>query len=448
MKKALLWLLIGLLIGAAAVYLLIKGFAFPTAVSGEKTSFAAVTEKLDAGGDFYLYLRTDTIVQSMEKLFGFAEEIMSNKAVTDKLPTGIPEFSKWKDTLWKIWEISGLKAIDGIGASSVTIEPRLYHSKFVIHHPAENGDGLIWSLSRKEPRPLDEIRRYFPADTALAVLTEFQMHDFWKRVKSESEKAGWKEVLTGMDKMEQELSAQGIDLNKILGGFEGRLGYLLNLDSKKVIPLPIPGQSITIPEPSLAIYFKVKDSVLFDLLEKKTPGVQKSDKGGIRMLKMSVLPMPFPLEPVLAQKDGLLVIASRPQLVEQMFDPKSAKLTGNEEYRKYARALPTRGTEFGWVSPAFCKAIGSVLQGVDIGTADAEARNLMLMLNTLFSKPMGSCQVGEHIADGAVWTSNSSFSLEDIIDFIKMGIQSGLKEKKVEPVIEKGIEQSEGTQDI
>jgi len=63
-------------------------------------------------------------------------------------------------------------------------------------------------------------------------------------------------------------SAAGISLDDALGSLGGGYGVIFTLDDSKEVTLPIGTNSLDIPSPALAIFFKVKNDAIYNALTK------------------------------------------------------------------------------------------------------------------------------------------------------------------------------------
>src|SRR5690348_5701065 len=154
--------------------------------SAEPTSFKEVTSKLDAGGNFYMYVSTERWLKSL-----------SDKVEAwHGLATSVPELQDKKEQVdnafnvgTKLIKDSGLEEISGIGMSSIAREPRVYCNKMIVHHYGGQGNGFIWRMFGKEPHELDGLD-LLPTNTAMAMFYDLDTAEIWSVIQKECEQSG------------------------------------------------------------------------------------------------------------------------------------------------------------------------------------------------------------------------------------------------------------------
>ena len=132
MKKILISLVIGLLIGAVVVFFIFHETTPQKIESVDKNSFYEVTSKLNLGGNLYYYLSTEQIIQKIEEFGAKMRKILESQTI--KIQTdGIKPLQVY-DIVFRLLKNSGLMEISGAGMSSIAIGENLNHSIFVLHH--------------------------------------------------------------------------------------------------------------------------------------------------------------------------------------------------------------------------------------------------------------------------------------------------------------------------
>jgi len=411
MKKIAFPLFCGLILGAVIMYIVLAPKPADSVKSSGKNSYAQVTAKLDAGGDLYFYLNAEKVMKTAKTFFemiGKAAETSASQSPADQAKA-----THVMAVISQFFENSGFSEISGLGASSVEMAPDLNHSKYVLYHRPDAGQGLIWHLAQSKPRELSELKM-LPADTVLAKFGEFQVDYLWSWLKKQLEAAKLSEALTAVQKAEGELLKTGIPLEKVLNSFSGRMGYVLTLNEKKMWTPPMGSSGLEIPEPALALVFSVKDSTIFDLLSQKLPFAQTSEKDGWKKLQIPLPPMPFTVEPIIAWKSDLLIIASNNVLFQSLLEAKESGrgLTAGPEFKKYSERIPDLGNGFNYLSSRFFKTIQAVFNKVrPAETLKKEEIEVSKMLNGLFSKEMALYAVQQNTDEGLVFFINHSFDL-------------------------------------
>ncbi len=426
MKKRLISLVTGVLVWAAIINLVfLPGLpmdaspAGPLAEKGKKpveeNSFDEVTAKLDKGGTFYLYAGTERLIKTVDE---FAVNLRT--MLEQKIESGEEKANALNifDLVYGMIKNSGLMEISGVGISSIALEPRLNRTKVVFHHYKGKGTGLIWNLMKAAPHELPQLR-LLPADTVLAGFSDFGLNMLWEWLKKEALTSNLPKLKQGILVVEPMLMQQGIDLGKLLNSIDG-MGYVLTLDGKKkaAIPLGKGKPALEFPEPALAIVLEVKDDSLFNLLQSKMPFAQKSPNPKMKMLQIPVPPMPFTVQPVIIQKEGLLVVASNNQIANAMFAAKKSGkgLIANAEFKKLSKGLPKKGNSFRFGSARLSQAIMDI-QATLVRTAapgKGEDQTLMNFMK-IFQEKYGMFGVLRNTAEGSVYTMNHGFNMEALL---------------------------------
>jgi hypothetical protein len=99
-----------------------------TASSGvEKTSFEAVTSRLDPGGRFFLYLSTEQWLAHLSDEVGQLRQFVFSLPGFGAGPQA--QIGKLFDLVTQLIKHSGIEQISGVGASSIAKEPGFYRNK-------------------------------------------------------------------------------------------------------------------------------------------------------------------------------------------------------------------------------------------------------------------------------------------------------------------------------
>ncbi|HUU05910.1 MAG TPA: hypothetical protein VMZ49_08560 [Patescibacteria group bacterium] len=436
MKKTLILLLCGLLIGAAAAWALIH-FVIPNwHRSAVDNTFFQVTSKLDQGGEVFAYFHAEKVS-------------MAFQAVMDGLKKNVgalPEARQLQakqglDMLDLMFKGYGLEEISGLGFSSFAVKPGLHRVRVVIHHRLGKNKGLIWNVTGPAPRSLDEIE-LLPADTALAFVADYNFAKLIEWLGQLGQKIGVKDqqgqsMEQGVAMMKSGLQAIGIDADRLLKSYGGRLGFLLTLDPEKRVTLPLGAKPLSIPEPAFALLLRVNDAYLFDTLKTKLTATghnKATEEKGIKKIVFPRLPAPFPLEPVIAQKGQWLLLASRNSLVENIFNGQGPRLSGSADFREMAYKLPRSGNGFSYASPLLPRLIAQMLRE---NMAAFPVPSALEKITAFIEKSKGFCQVWENSDQGLIYTINHGFeisSLPGLLEaFMEIAREKKLMHKDVVP---------------
>jgi hypothetical protein len=369
-------------------------------VSAEKNSFDQVTAKLDKGGNFYLYLSTE------QALGGLSRNIANISNLFSQMPLG-PELDS--ETIARIFEVvdglakdSGVEQISGVGASSIAREKDFYYNKLIVHHYEGKADGMIWSAFGKTPHSLKELD-LLPEDTAFAVYQDVDVPLAWKTVEAELKKLHIPDLDETLESMPEDFKdAAGISLDDVLASLGGGYGVIFTLDESKQVSLPIGDSPLQIPDPGLAIFFKVKNDAIFNCVDKAMAGnplVAKMNQNGIKTLSFALpVQLPVSVSPTLARVGDYLILTSSDKLFQDIVATQSGKQAGfksTAEFKKLSQGIPAEGNNFTVMSEKFGRTLHKVIQGamsaqgVAMGGAQSKMLQDMMASNISFSYNVG-----------------------------------------------------------
>jgi hypothetical protein len=387
----------------------------PALVSAEKTSFDAVTSKLDKGGNFYLYLSTE------QALGGLSAKLDSLSNFLGGLPTGHDEeIGKAFDFAKSLLKDSGIEQISGVGMSSIAREPGFYYSKLVVHHYPGQGDGLIWSVMGKASHPLTDLD-LLPESTVLASFADLDVPLLWTNIKTHLQQLGVPQVSDGLAAFPgQFLGLTGLDFDAALASLGGDYGFLITMDEQKKVSLPLPGAAMEIPSPAIAIIAKVKSDLIFnrvDELTKDNAMVVRVNTPELKMRTMNIpLPLPIELRPSIARSGDLLVLSSSDTLVHEILDVKAGKKKSfktTAEFARLSQGIPGEGNSFSIVADRFMKSILEIQQQTLTNQGKltpAQVQAMQHMFNNATN--YGAYSVGANGSEGWEGYANGSQSIQ------------------------------------
>jgi len=170
MKNNMFVFSIIMLVGIVSICLLFNGCTSEKPKVDSSTTFYEVTSKLDQGGNFYLYLSTQKVMNTIQKYIAKIRHMIDGELIEDPDLKG--NILKIYDFVSHLFQNCGLVEISGVGMSSIALENKLYHTKLVIHHHKGKGKGLMWKLLRDKPHQLTELK-LLPVNTVMAMFFEF-----------------------------------------------------------------------------------------------------------------------------------------------------------------------------------------------------------------------------------------------------------------------------------
>jgi hypothetical protein len=399
-----------------------NALSVPLAPNGpSSTSFDAVTQHLDTGGSFYFYLSTDEAQGWVRS--GFDE---GGKLLEQFGPMlgeeGEGQAAMGFATAKALYAGIGLDAIDGIGASTRSLEGGLKRNVAILHRDSTKGDGILWEAFGTASHDLLGLN-LMPAVAAILAWIKTMAAANLPPEASEP----FTEMLT-QPKSQQALAA-----------FGGEAGVYVTLDSKKLHKLPIngvesafpdneealpinpqavpgegnalPGEGIAvpgeeddvleIPEPGLVLTIKVNNGDLLTMLQGVAESIgmelEEVDLGGV---KVHQFPQPIPLppfpemvaQPVVFQSGGYLVFTSSPALAANVLATQADSdtgLRGTAEFKKLTQGMELKGNQFTFMSGRVAGTSGNILkQGMAAEAAmlPEPVQNLAVRLMTLGMK--------------------------------------------------------------
>ena len=418
MKKTLILLLCGLLIGTAAAWALITFVAPYWHRSAVDNTFRQVTSKLDQGGEAFVYLHAEKVSKAFQSVM----------ASVQKNVTALPEArqaqaKKGLDVFNLMFKGYGLEEISGLGFSSFAVKPGLHRVRVVIHHRPGHDQGLIWKIAGPAPRYLDELD-LLTADTVLAFVSDYDIGYLLGWIDGTfGNKKGGTDPGQKMLSARLGLQAAGLDVDRLLKSYGKRLGFLLTLDPEKRVTLPLGKTPLSIPEPAFALLVRINDTYLFDTLKSKLAAsgqIIVSDNGGVKKIVFPRLPLPIPFEPVIAQKGEWLLAASRGSLVDNVFGAGGPRLADSEDFKAMAYKLPRRGNGFGYASPLLPRLFAQMLRE---NKAIFPAPAALEKITAFLEQGKGFCHVWENSDQGLVYTINHGFEISSLPGLIEAFVE-------------------------
>jgi hypothetical protein len=358
--------------------------ASPAAKPATPNSFDDVTAQLDSGGDLYLYLSTAQWLGKLSQGIDTLHNILLSGSASQPVPDrqqAEQSFALLKDIVQK----SGLEEITGLGASSFNLAPGLYRNKIFVHHYADKGSGILWSLYGKQPHPLTDLD-LLPVDTAIAGFGDFDLAQFINFLRQEAAQSGIPQLQQSVTQWQTQFSGvTGLQLDDVLQSLNGSIGMVLTLDSTESISIPIAGQSQTFPSPRLALLIAVKNDLVFKQVDKMlggSPGIVKVDEPDVSMRTMPIPVFPAAnLRPTVAQWNGFLIIASDDKLIRDIIAVQKGGpgFKSTAEYAALSPGLPDQGNSFGVATQRFADTVRAIQSQVMANRPGANATQLALM---------------------------------------------------------------------
>ena len=428
MKKSLILILCGLLLGAAVAWAVIQYVVPRWHRSAVDNTYWEVTSQLDPGGEVFAYLHTEQVSKAVQDV------LAGLKKNVDLMPEERrAQARQGLDMFELMFKGYGLDEISGVGFSSFAVKPGLHRVRVVLHHRPGLSKGLIWNIAGPAPRPLDEMD-LLPADTALTFVSDYNLAKLieWlsqvgPRMAPKGTPGAQGPAVPAPDQtmamIKAGMQAAGIDYDKLLKSYGGRMGFLLTLDPEKRVALPVGAKPISIPEPAFALLLRVNDSYLFDTLKSKLTATGQNkvrEEGGVKKIVFPRLPAPFPLEPVIAQKGEWLLAATRLSLLDGVFAGSGPRLSGSRPFKEMAYKLPRRGNGFGYLSPLLARLVAQALRE---NLTSFPAPAALEKITKFLEQAKGMCNVWEISSRGFVYTINHGFDISTLPGLIEAFVE-------------------------
>jgi len=312
----------------------------PVTAALTNPNYEKVMTHLETGGTLLVYADLETTIRDL-------------KAGIDELRRELdPELPPEAKELWskarEVLDATGLFQARGFGFSQVPIEDGLHRSRaFVLRETGEPGH--FWRWLGEEPHSL-EFLRLLPAETAVAVFSDFNLRLTWDLLKKHAESFDATDLKNWMSQVERSTAAVGLPWETVLDSLGNHLGVFITLDSSKQLELP----QFTIPEPQGAVVLKVRDNRIYEKIVAALAPLQpeaRPGEGYEAFIVNAPGPSPFPLEPTIGQIEGYLILASTFELFEKVANGEGDLLVETTEFQTYAKHVELEGNAFSWVSP-------------------------------------------------------------------------------------------------
>jgi len=418
MKKILTVLIVGIIIGILFMVILNRFYPLGnifrsssdiSSSGSSDNSFYQVTKKLDKGGDFYFYMNTKRVNTMIRDLITGINNTVSktmkfNTSNKKKINNSITFINT-------IFDKIGILDIDGIGFSSVKSGDNFTRAKFVLNKSTKKEDRLLWNILGKNPSDMTYIN-LIPNDTVFAQFSNIDFSFFRNWIYDLAKNSGIKDFENGIKNVEPSLLKAGVDLKKLFDSINGYSGIIITFDKDNSKKIPKGDKMISIPDPGLALIFHVKSGYIFDLIEKKYPGVEKSDEKGIKKLLLKGMPkLPITFNPQIILKDNILFFSSGDHITKSILDSMSGKnsITSNTEFKNISLNMPKKGNSFTFLSKRLFKTIMSISKST--GSMQNPVFELMEKIGLSLDN-ISVYRVTENSGDGMIITSNSTLKPE------------------------------------
>lgn len=325
--------------------------------AAEKTSFEAVTSKLDPNGHLYAYMNTAKVLKQLDQmidgLLEFAQGDDPNNPLTAN-PLFGPMIANITGAIKPAYEESGLNQIGGLGMSSFAVKTNLWRSKIYAHRNSQEGEGLIWKMLGSTPHNLD-VLELTPETAGLLAHTDLDVNALLDWVDRISEKVSGGQTMTA--------SMPG-EVKDILNAYDGEIGFMLALDPEKQVTFPgfmfQMEEDIKMDSFSFALLLRAKDETILTMINDAMAGglaAPQKTKVGSTTIQSIPLPLPIPIpgldiSPCYFQVGDYVVITSSTALGKSIIEAKDGKgrLTDNAEFKTVTNGLDLNANGISYAS--------------------------------------------------------------------------------------------------
>jgi len=379
--------------------------------------FAEVAQKLDAGGETYVYMNAKDSVRNIVRTLR-----------TSFAPEGAdPSVIRGFDLADKMLESLGLYSIEDVGASAVRQPNGLYHCKSYVRIP-EGRKGVLKCLGGA-PHACEAVK-YAPEDTVLFGSGDVDLAALLEATQTGLQESQFQEaqdmLLMGLGQVDTALTGiagKSLTLKGALDSLGAEITFIAGFDPAKRLEIPTsPAGPLSFAYPKAVLMVRTKDATLYELavktLSMHDPSTTETVEGGVRKFSIPVpIPPDFPyeLKPVIAQDGQYLFLATQPEYLNQILETSRGgkNLAGAAEYKELTANLPQQGNGFSFASKRFVeevvRAVETVMKGLPKNQpGQAEAAIQASILRNLQKAPaLGAASVRVNEAGGLLVVKNS-----------------------------------------
>ena len=410
----------------------------PATAQESSTSFEAVTDDLDRGGNLYGYVSSQ---QLGENILEIIDEVSNTNVTTlrnNNRDQAAARSEKWFDLSEKVVKQIGLTELSGVGASSVKIDEQTYRNKLILHHYPESDPGRLWHVfgeEKSDPVPGLEL---LPSNTAFAVSGKCDLALLWNWVDKLISNSEQKDLYSAWMKLKRQARQSGFNLSRIADSMSGPITLGVTIDKDRTQPLPGPNdETLWVPVVYGMLAVKVEDNRLYEALKpiwSTHPDMtqQNLDSGELRSV-----PAPNDVDvqarPSIAKLEDYFIIASHPKAVTNALDARrnpDTRLTSSSEYRRLAKGLPKNGAGLLYFSPELSQTGHETLEKIIkiIKNTDSPASQSMVWKNMETFSPKNGffCGIWQRGEEGVKMTSNSSWPGTKALSFATLIIGNSM----------------------
>lgn len=421
-------------------------------------TFDAAGAHLDAGGDFYLYLRTEQMLERVPLAMDTWKETFVS-AAGSKLPLPPEQVDAYYKVFKQAVLDTGVTQLRAFGMSSLELEPGLCRTRTICYTGELAQRGLLWRLGGSNaPHPI-EVLEFLPATTVYAGFSDFDPATVWQfaqQVVSQIPDENLRNRILATEGLAQPFL--GMPIPDLLATLDSEFGLVITADETAKMTVPVEGKPLEIPQLATAFLVRVKDDKLYDLLASRlqmalgqTMPVKTADSAGLRMTTVQVPQTGFPLTPALARFGHWLVISSSEELVHQLArsGPNAPPLMRDTPgFQQLAKREKLEANAFTYLSERGANILRTVqLSSLEAQpTASPQLKENLARLYDFFSQKF-CFSLGRVEKDGYATTMYSAHSSEQIVAVLA-GVPLVIAAAVVTPVLVEAGHRDEATRSL
>ncbi|MCE5228144.1 hypothetical protein LLG95_00925 [bacterium] len=378
-----------------------------TPVHGPNPRFYEVTQRLDAGGSFYMYADLKDVLRDF--VAGFKPVVNS----------GPPQAQQIYEKINQSLDQLGVYGIHDIGVSSLP-EKGLYLNKLYISMPG--GVKGLPALLGQIPHKIEGLA-YAPAGTRVFIQTDLYFDQALGIVRQEIGRYLGPQMVEQFNRALAALDMQlGVNVELLIKSLGNRITIIADQDPNELVNLG-PEVNAQFKAPRVALMVAVKDDTLYKTIAQKAMALGSEPPqttGGLTITPINVPQNPkYKVSPVVAGGKEFVIISTHANLVKDMM---AAATTGGmantEEFKQLSAGLPAEGNGMAFASKGLFDAIRQVLAQIEDQPGQSKNDELKMAFRLSQLPETGSYAIRRHEPDGIMVYSRTATGGNQVIGAI------------------------------
>ncbi len=393
-----------------------------TITAVNRRQFQEIASKLDVGGDLFLVVNTDKIL----------DRLMEAAIAADVgIPADDPHEKEIRETLTRFNKFltrNGFSAVHGAGMSSVPLKDGVNSIKFYISRDYIDSNLPLWrGLVGWQPRSLISLD-FIPADTVMARAGTPELGSLWKVYRSAIDEVAPDSSKASFRKWHENINVtMGVEVSELLNSLRDEIMVAVRFSETEQSLVPAKGGFVSIPAPSFLIVVGTNNDILKGVIEAKLAKysvlLNESKVGDVLMrTARNKLPSLIPMQPTYASEAGFFLLGSTPDIVADALFAYRHKngLKSRPEFKKAFQGLPMVNNGIVYISPEMGQIIGHIHSAnIDKVVAGAEKHpatsRIIRQLLTYNGKDQSAALVIQNWKNGVMVMGNSAIGGQDAI---------------------------------